>query len=120
MIYRDDEYYICEVSEQDKYITAYGFTTEPPTSEARKNLKRCYRPVMKIEKPKAKKAKVEAPKAEIKKEPIEESIPKGISELSWNDLRAYGKELEKEFKVELPLKSKRDEIEKAINKLLEG
>ncbi len=41
-------------------------------------------------------------------------------ELNWDELRDYGKKLEKKFKVELPLRSKRFIIETAIGELLDG
>jgi len=51
-----------------------------------------------------------------------DAIPekKDTKSLKWNELRAYGKELEKAFGVEIPLGATRDIIEKSINEVLNG
>lgn len=61
------------------------------------------------------------PDADIKTEgngPVPEL--KDTTKLGWNELRAYGKELEDSLGVDLPLGATRDIVEKSINEVLNG
>jgi hypothetical protein len=57
---------------------------------------------------------------EVKEDVKESTKLKDYKKMGWHELRAYGKELEKKHGVELPLRAKRDTVEKAIQEVLNG
>jgi len=43
-----------------------------------------------------------------------------INKMSWNELRAYGKKIEREYGVEIPLRATREVVEETIKGILNG
>lgn len=113
IIYRDGFYCECEVSEKDELISLYGWSDHQTNkSLIGHELKKHPNPFTgKINK------KTIAPVVEVEQK-VNDVEEVSISKLSWNNLRAYGKDLEQKYNVSLPLGSKRAEIEKAIEELL--